>query len=175
MITASLVAKHLISLAGEGPEPEPMTAMKLHKLLYYCQGWHLAWYGKPLFPESIEAWQHGPVVPAVYNQFAKGSAPLVVPNIDGELPGHTRDAVEQVWSHYQKFSASGLRNLSHQESPYKNHYDAKCPRAGEVIPVEELNTFFAEIYREKTGDQPGTWDNDSDLVPLESLPQVLGW
>src|SRR6478672_6500991 len=35
---------------------------KLHKLLYYCQGHHLATMGVPLFTESISAWDMGPVV-----------------------------------------------------------------------------------------------------------------
>lgn len=35
---------------------------KLHKLLYYCQGHHLADVGRPLFAESIAAWDIGPVV-----------------------------------------------------------------------------------------------------------------
>ena len=33
---------------------------KLHKLLYYCQGHHLATFGLPLFSESISAWDMGP-------------------------------------------------------------------------------------------------------------------
>ena len=36
-----------------------MTAMKLHKLLYYCQAWSLVWDEKPLFTQKItgdEAW-----------------------------------------------------------------------------------------------------------------------
>ncbi|MDQ1633589.1 MAG: hypothetical protein QOJ32_398 [Frankiaceae bacterium] len=35
---------------------------KLHKLLYYAQGHHLAALGRPLFSESISAWDMGPVV-----------------------------------------------------------------------------------------------------------------
>ena len=35
---------------------------KLHKLLYYCQGHHLAVFDEPLFRETISAWDMGPVV-----------------------------------------------------------------------------------------------------------------
>jgi uncharacterized phage-associated protein len=55
MTTATNVARYLIRLAGQDPEGEPMTAMRLQKLLYYCQGWHLAWYGRPLFEDRVEA------------------------------------------------------------------------------------------------------------------------
>jgi uncharacterized phage-associated protein len=40
--------------------------MKLQKLLYYCQGWHLAWDGEPLFGEEFEAWLSGPVCRELY-------------------------------------------------------------------------------------------------------------
>ena len=29
--------------------------MKLYKLCYFSQGWHLAWTGKPLFSDEFEA------------------------------------------------------------------------------------------------------------------------
>ncbi len=48
---------------------EGITHLKLQKLLYYAQGICLGLYGKPLFSEKIEAWQHGPVVKEVYNHF----------------------------------------------------------------------------------------------------------
>jgi Antitoxin SocA-like, Panacea domain len=39
---------------------------KLHKLLYYAQGHHLAVFGTPLFDESISAWDMGPVVGSLW-------------------------------------------------------------------------------------------------------------
>ena len=37
-------------------------AMKLQKLVYYSQAWSLVWDDQPLFSETIEAWDKGPVV-----------------------------------------------------------------------------------------------------------------
>ena len=54
------VAEHILATSGE------MTTMKLHKLLYYSQAWHLAWDGVPMFDDQIQAWANGPVVPAIY-------------------------------------------------------------------------------------------------------------
>lgn len=54
------VAEHLLGRLG------PMTAAKLQKLVYYCQAWHVAWCGVPLFDEPVEAWASGPVVPALF-------------------------------------------------------------------------------------------------------------
>lgn len=54
------VAEYILAQQGE------MTAMKLHRLVYYCQAWHLVWDGVPLFDEEIQAWASGPVIPALY-------------------------------------------------------------------------------------------------------------
>src|SRR3954454_9140323 len=43
-----------------------LSTTKLHKLLYYCQGHHLAAFDVPLFSESIAAWDMGPVVSALW-------------------------------------------------------------------------------------------------------------
>lgn len=179
MTTASAVAQHLIRLAAVGPESEPMTAMKLHKLLYYCQGWHLAWYGQALFAERIEAWKHGPVLPQVQNQpWVTGSQPLADPKLPVELNARERSFTEQVWSHYHKFSAWGLREKSHAENPWRKHYKPDAEgRCSEEIPIGELKDFFGKEFQKETGEEAGAWSDPSpdQLVPLGSLERRLGW
>jgi len=54
-----------------------MTIMSLLKVIYFAHGWHLARYGKPLVKNRFEAWQHGPVVRAVYESFKEvGKSPI---------------------------------------------------------------------------------------------------
>jgi uncharacterized phage-associated protein len=43
-------------------------SVKLHKLLYYCQGHHLATFGEPLFSETISARDMGPVVGTLWRE-----------------------------------------------------------------------------------------------------------
>lgn len=57
---AVTVAEYILTKQG------PMSAMKLHRLLYLGQAWHLAWDGEPLFDAEIHAWANGPVVPEIY-------------------------------------------------------------------------------------------------------------
>ncbi|HUZ03805.1 MAG TPA: type II toxin-antitoxin system antitoxin SocA domain-containing protein, partial [Acidobacteriaceae bacterium] len=59
--SASDIAKYFI--ASFQKKNKAISNLKLQKLLYYAQAWHLALYGSPLFSDSIEAWVHGPVVP----------------------------------------------------------------------------------------------------------------
>ena len=67
-VTAMQVAQHFLALQDEDAG-DLISNLKLQKLLYYAQGIHLALNGQPLYPERIEAWQHGPVVPEIYHAF----------------------------------------------------------------------------------------------------------
>lgn len=50
---------------------ESITNLRLQKLLYLCQGYHLVEYGCPMFTNAIEAWPRGPVVPDVWERFSE--------------------------------------------------------------------------------------------------------
>ena len=47
-----------------------ITNLKLNKLVYYSYVESLRKLGRPLFDDAIEAWQYGPVEPAVYQAFS---------------------------------------------------------------------------------------------------------
>ena len=66
--------------------------VKLHKLLYYVQGYHLAWEGLPAFAEEIEAREMGPVVTRLWRdqRYRDHSAP------EGPLPETVRNTVTNV-------------------------------------------------------------------------------
>ena len=42
--------------------------IKLYKLCYFSQGWKLAWTGRPLFQEPLQAWANGPIPIALCNR-----------------------------------------------------------------------------------------------------------
>ena len=67
MHTALDVAKWFLTynkIMMDSDGAEYISNLKLQKLLYYAQGTFLAVTGFPLFDDAIEAWTHGPVVPA---------------------------------------------------------------------------------------------------------------
>ena len=120
---------------------ELMTNLKLQKMLYYEQGFHLAYFGTPLFDDDIEAWQYGPVVPFVYNYFKKNGANGLVP--DGNLYAFSnqkeKELFDEVFRVYGKYSAIGLMNMTHNEKPWKS---AGTPCVGNVISQDSLKSFF---------------------------------
>ena len=57
---ANDIARYILTLST--PEVgDIISNLKLQKLLYYVQGFHLAIENEPLFMEDIQAWQYGPV------------------------------------------------------------------------------------------------------------------
>lgn len=54
-----------------------ISPMKLQKLMYFAQAWHLKILHTPLLDDSFARWQHGPVIPSIYHEFkAFGFSPI---------------------------------------------------------------------------------------------------
>jgi uncharacterized phage-associated protein len=87
---------------------------KLHKLLYYCQGHHLATFDEPLFRETISAWDMGPVVGTLWRT-ERNDEPAPVPV---ELTEAQLNSIGYVLSRYGKLTGQDLENLTHSESPW---------------------------------------------------------
>lgn len=124
----------------------PMSAMKLQKLVYYCQAWSLVWDERPLFPEKIKAWANGPVVTSLYGQH-KGKFEVRAADISGDasnLDGMGRDTVLGVIRFYGDKSAQWLSELTHQEAPWKNARAGLKP--GERGNAEIKLSSMAEYY-----------------------------
>jgi len=96
----------------------PMTAMKLEKLVYYCQAWSLVWDEEPMFHERIEAWAGGPVVPALYYRH-RGQFQIDKweGNPENLTPGQC-DTIEGVLNYYGSKPSQWLSDLTHNEEPW---------------------------------------------------------
>ncbi|MDX1920791.1 MAG: DUF4065 domain-containing protein [Candidatus Caenarcaniphilales bacterium] len=115
--------------------------MKLQKLLYYAQGWHMALhFGKSLFREDFKKWLFGPVCPSVYGQFKKyGSNPIkrVADVKTKELDEKAQKLVEKVFELYGGFSAVQLSMLSHKEDPWLKAEDLG------IIDKDSIHDYFS--------------------------------
>src|SRR3712207_5760448 len=90
---------------------------KLHKLLYYCQGHHLATFGRPLFDETVSAWDMGPVVGSLWFAEKQGTERQETPPASlGEAELNT---VGYLLSRYGRLSGRDLEVLSHGEDPWR--------------------------------------------------------
>lgn len=121
-LTCYQVADYLLSKADEDAG-DAISNLKLQKLVYYVQGFSLALRGRPMFNEKIIAWQHGPVVPELYHKYKdNGSLGIPIPeDFDpSKISVEDRRLMDDVYDVYGQFSAWKLRNMTHEESPWKN-------------------------------------------------------
>lgn len=145
-ISASDVAKYLIRHFCA--QKQPISNLKLQKLLYYCQGWHLGITGRPLFSDPIEAWVHGPVVPSVFREYRQYQWSPIAKS--GEVPrfsAHTTKLIESVIAAYGSFSAAQLEQLSHQETPWlgtRGDLPPNCSSSRE-ISHKHMAAFFGNL------------------------------
>lgn len=138
-----------------------MGKLKVHKLLYYCQGHHLAAFGEPLFSETISAWDHGPVVGQLWFAHDRGFEPPPSPDpTEGEL-----NTIGYVMSRYGALSGRDLERLTHSEDPWRWANADRTPRTSTKIPTEWIGSYFA---REALDD-----DEDEDIV-LDAV-EVKEW
>lgn len=138
------VASYILSICG------PMTAMKLQKLVYYSQAWHLVWDSELLFEDSIEAWAYGPIVPRLYEAH-RGA--FKVSELDGGNPDllseSEKETIDRVCEYYGKYNAQQLSDLTHSEEPWNKARRGLDPlaRSNNAIRPEWMDAYYSSLVK----------------------------
>ena len=114
-VTIADVARYILTQFGQ------MTTMKLQKLCYYTQAWHLASFKSPLFEADFAAWDNGPVARELYD-LHRGKYSVTAQEIPGlhELSESKKAFIDSIVGAYSKFSGDELSSITHMEDPWKN-------------------------------------------------------
>ncbi|MBN8626289.1 MAG: SocA family protein [Planctomycetes bacterium] len=141
---ARTIANWFLSRAAR--DGDALTQMKLQKLVYIAHGWHLGLYGEPLIMEDVEAWRWGPVIKALYRDFADfGSSPItaISPTLV-QVDNPTNLFLERVWSQYGKFSAVQLSAMTHApNTPWSLNYGGESQTI-RTIPSSTIEQHYKE-------------------------------
>jgi uncharacterized phage-associated protein len=128
---------------------EPLTHLKLQKLVFYGYGACLA-HGREgdLGGEIVfRPWKHGPVNHEVWSTYrAYAGKPIPPPDHDDPVPRYASDATTHLRDAlvvYGALTAWNLRQESHLEAPWIRAFGQKEER----IPHEELRTHFERKFR----------------------------
>ena len=131
-----------------------VTQMKLQKLVYFAQGYHLARFGTSLLKENFEAWTYGPVVPEIYQGFKLYGSKFItdtagfLPTTDdiniSRLDEKASEAINYTWEVLKDYEAMSLSNWTHQpNSPWSKAYDPD--QKSTPIPNEEIKKYFTDL------------------------------
>ncbi len=148
MLSAVIVANDILKLAKS--EKIDVSPMKLQKLIYFVYGQYYAETELPIFAESFEAWQHGPVVSSVYHEFKQyGSSPITNYAMDAKgsvwfsrvcsANTHYHYVLTKVWEKLKNISAVDLSIMTHiAGSPWANTF------CNSIIDSSEIRDYFKE-------------------------------
>lgn len=142
-VTATDVAKYFLSQMSEDCG-DTISNLKLQKLLYYAQGYYLAMHDAPLYSDRIKAWRHGPVIPTVYHEYKEfGDGAIPKPSSFGfsKFNKRQRELMDEVWNVLGQFSAWKLRNMTHEEPPWKD------TASNAVISHAALKSYFKTMIK----------------------------
>ena len=172
MITKKVrqVAAYFLELNAAN-EDNDLTQLKLQKLLYYAQGLCLAISGKPLFGEKIHAWQHGPVCTDVYRDFPNGSAVLSLYENNNELTEELSENDKSLISFtnmvYGRYGALKLRNMTHNESPWKDTIQTH------EISQSKIKRYFEKVVADEDDYALRHSENNEEIEDVSDLLTVL--
>lgn len=148
-----IVANTFLSIAAK--QGLSLTNMHVQKLVYFAHGLYLAEFGTPLIEETVQAWQYGPVIPGLYNEFKDfGGQPIrrfykEVDPFDDEVVVPTVNKsdhkfLSEVFEQLKGYSAQRLSQMSHAVgSPWTSVYRADQPFV--AIPLEAIRDYFKQL------------------------------
>ena len=94
-----------------------------------------------IFSATIEAWPHGPVIPALYQEYKKyGSGAIPSPSeMDFSIyDEQTRDLLDEIYVVFGQFSAWKLRNMTHAEPPWRDAFNC----GDDIISHKSMKEYF---------------------------------
>lgn len=124
-----------------------ISAMKLQKLVYYCQAWSMVWEDRPIHKNRTEAWANGPVVEELYDAH-RGK--FKIESVNGKPERLSREDIETinaVIAHYGNKSSHWLSELTHQEDPWvKARGDLpRGARGNEEITLSSMTEYYGSL------------------------------
>ncbi|MEM9064987.1 MAG: type II toxin-antitoxin system antitoxin SocA domain-containing protein [Planctomycetota bacterium] len=162
--SSAAIANELLKLSKQSSID--ITPMALNKLVYLAHGWHLAFTGRALISERIEAWKYGPVVPSLYQEFKSfGDQPIAgvafgsdttttttpeIPYLPDDSEGHeAREIIQSVWERYGELSALRLSDITHQrDTPWWMVYESGRRQFGDRPRAIEIpNELILDHYQ----------------------------
>jgi len=126
--TAEEIADYFIWVANDSGSF--ISNLKLQKLVYYSQAWHLAIEDSALFEDDFEAWVHGPVIPTLFDEYKKFQwKPIIKEVKQPHFSPELEDFLEDITVEYFLCTGLELELMVCREDPWM--------KAREGLPKDE--------------------------------------
>jgi uncharacterized phage-associated protein len=154
------VANYFLKRADEAGTG--LTPMQVIKLVYFAHGWALGLLGIPLISDRVEAWDYGPVIRPVYDQFkrfgnrsiggyAQHPFPPIggteAPRIEANFDPLETELLDRVWDVYGKLTGFQLSDMTHElGTPWQKVHGSRGKNA--LIEDSIISEYFSELARQ---------------------------
>ena len=121
---------------------KPITNLILQKMLYYVQGYYFKKYNEPIFDNTIEAWQYGPVVPDVYFIYKdnrKEDIKGITMKDEKIISKEDKIFLNNLLQQLIKIKPWALVRKTHSESPWEKNF---IPGMNVEIPISDIEECF---------------------------------
>lgn len=135
-----------------------LSILKLQKLTYYAQAWHLALTGRRLFEGRFQAWVHGPVNRSIYDRFAAthmmydmlGPSDIRRDFDLQAIPEEDRVHIDEILEAYARFSGPQLESMTHADEPWIRARGSLKPseRCETEIDEKTMASFYKRLLEE---------------------------
>ena len=137
------VANNFKELAEE--DNKSLSKLQIIKLTYISYGIHLAYTGNKLFPDIIEAWKNGPVIPSLYFSLRKNADKKLINGLRPStiLSHQEKETIDSVWYIYGNLTRKELIHLMHlNDSPWSQVYVKDINKR---IPDQLIKKYYTDI------------------------------
>jgi uncharacterized phage-associated protein len=144
-----------------------MTHLKLQKLIFYTEAYHLAYFETSLIDDEFQAWMHGPVTRKVWDHLKnyanvndniwlneESDKKTVIERVEATLSEDQRIFFKELLTEFGKKTAYELEWLSHEEDPWLKARKGYHPSERCEVIIDKV--FMKEFYKGKLyGSQKG--------------------
>ncbi|WP_345044341.1 Panacea domain-containing protein [Arthrobacter methylotrophus] len=126
-----------------------IATMRLHKLAFYAQAWHLVWDEELLTDAAFFAWGTGPVSPELH---ATHPGVFLIRDVPGNPEVFTAaqlESIDEVVSAYGGLRPYVLNAVVKSEAPWQDAWAGTAPgERGRIIEVERMLSFYSALEGE---------------------------
>lgn len=123
MYEAVDVAKYVIEY--EDSKGRSVSNLRLQKLLYFIQALFIRTRNEPCFLDRMEAWDFGPVIPAVYHEFklfGSSNIPVSFSKDRCDIAENDQFLINRTLERCSTLSTPALVSRSHSQKPWRDAY-----------------------------------------------------
>src|ERR1700730_9316969 len=159
-----------------------LSVLTLQRLLYFAQGWHLAFYGGPFFEGRVQAWAQGPIDRQIYDRFASQPLGSQVSAADlskgfdvnsrsQEKSDHIRSVLEADARCEDSSLNEIINKIINEDAPWLEARAGCLEHAQREIAEDNIRRFCVVLYLMKQFGNKGCAKAQRQTSPVPAVPR----